>query len=277
MGLENLTLIETDSEEEEPASTLTDEYESCDDALQPTEIDQTKFSRMATFQEVNRPPTPHVYKEEFITLAGQIKQLLRHLNKVDIEYAYEEPNIMAAMRQDFYKLAQEVRQDEENIPPELWEFLPTTEELDWVSDATKSWEEPTQTVTEDPNCAQQAQEDWDTPQHGHKRKAKVISKDNDDAYWMDPRNPTHANMTWTACVYDHCKTHYSSKEGSSWFPRKLGGVKRCKWQWFDCRSDPCPQHLWDKRERVYFPGHDDPQEIIQMQQTWRKEYDEGYA
>ncbi|KAI1671179.1 hypothetical protein L13192_04536 [Pyrenophora tritici-repentis] len=42
------------------------------------------------------------WEEEFYKLAGQINQLLRHLNKANIEYACEEPNIIAAMRQDFY-------------------------------------------------------------------------------------------------------------------------------------------------------------------------------
>ncbi|KAA8611231.1 hypothetical protein PtrV1_02719 [Pyrenophora tritici-repentis] len=77
--------------------------------LEATEIDQTKFGKMAMFEGINRPPTPYIQEEEFYKLAGQINQLLRHLNKANIEYACEEPNIMAAMRQDFYRLSLEER------------------------------------------------------------------------------------------------------------------------------------------------------------------------
>ncbi|KAF7443286.1 hypothetical protein A1F99_032650 [Pyrenophora tritici-repentis] len=76
--------------------------------LEATEIDQTKFGKMAMFEGINRPPTPYIQEEEFYKLAGQINQLLRHLNKANIEYACEEPNIMAAMRQDFYRLSLEL-------------------------------------------------------------------------------------------------------------------------------------------------------------------------
>ncbi|KAG9377121.1 hypothetical protein A1F94_012721 [Pyrenophora tritici-repentis] len=75
--------------------------------LEATEIDQTKFGKMAMFEGINRPPTPYIQEEEFYKLARQINQLLRHLNKANIEYACEEPNIMAAMRQDFYRLSLE--------------------------------------------------------------------------------------------------------------------------------------------------------------------------
>ena len=37
---------------------------------------------------------------------------------------------MAAMRQDFYQLSQQVEQDNENIPLEIQEFLLTPNELD---------------------------------------------------------------------------------------------------------------------------------------------------
>ncbi|KAG9377027.1 hypothetical protein A1F94_012627 [Pyrenophora tritici-repentis] len=53
--------------------------------LEATEIDQTKFGKMAMFEGINRPPTPYIQEEEFYKLAGQINQLLRHLNKANIE------------------------------------------------------------------------------------------------------------------------------------------------------------------------------------------------
>ncbi|CAE7209253.1 hypothetical protein PTTW11_09888 [Pyrenophora teres f. teres] len=55
---------------------------------------------MATFEEVNRPSTPYVHEEEFYKLAGQINQLLRHLNKADIDWiedairSWEEPTLL---------------------------------------------------------------------------------------------------------------------------------------------------------------------------------------
>ncbi|KAF7441678.1 hypothetical protein A1F99_140160 [Pyrenophora tritici-repentis] len=106
LGLDNLALVESDSEEEQPTS----EYDMLEDEskdLEATEIDQTKFGKMAMFEGINRPPTPYIQEEEFYKLARQINQLLRHLNKAKIEYACEEPNIMAAMRQDFYRLSLE--------------------------------------------------------------------------------------------------------------------------------------------------------------------------
>ncbi|KAA8620145.1 hypothetical protein PtrV1_06503 [Pyrenophora tritici-repentis] len=149
--------------------------------LEATEIDQTKFGKMAMFEGINRPPTPYIQEEEFYKLAGQINQLLRHLNKANIEYACEEPNIMAAMRQDFYRLSLEVQQNKENISTEILEFLPTTWELSWIEDAIRSWEEPTLPISEeekqeiyDELC--QTRNDWKTFQHGHKRKAKDISR-----------------------------------------------------------------------------------------------------
>ncbi|KAI1686157.1 reverse transcriptase [Pyrenophora tritici-repentis] len=280
LGLDNLTLVESDSEEEP-----TSEYDMLEDEsknLEATEIDQTKFGKMATFEEVNRPSTPYVQEEEFYKLAGQINQLLRHLNKADIEYAYEEPSIMAAMRQDFYRLSLEVQRNKENVSTEILEFLPTTWELSWIEDAIRSWEEPTLPISEeekqeiyDELC--QTRNDWKTFQHGHKRKAKDISRSKEYDYWMDPRNPEHEKLSWVTCIHDHCRVHYSDKSGSGWFPEETKRSYRCKWQFFDCKNDLCPIHLWDKREKTYFPGHDNPEEIDQMQTVWLKEYDEGDA
>ena len=65
-----------------------------------------------------------------IQLSLQINQLLRYLNKPDIEYAYETPNIMAAMRQDFYELSRHVDRNRDDVPIEVRKTLPTIEQLD---------------------------------------------------------------------------------------------------------------------------------------------------
>ncbi|KAI1507627.1 hypothetical protein Ptr86124_013416 [Pyrenophora tritici-repentis] len=90
---------------------------------------------------------------------------------------------MAAMRQDFYRLSLEVQRNKENVSTEILEFLPTTWELSWIEDAIRSWEEPTLPISEeekqeiyDELC--QTRNDWKTFQHGHKRKAKDIIRNN---------------------------------------------------------------------------------------------------
>ncbi|KAI0568042.1 hypothetical protein Alg215_12396, partial [Pyrenophora tritici-repentis] len=50
------------SEEEQPSS----EYDMLEDEskdLEATEIDQTKFGKMAMFEGINRPPTPYIQEE----------------------------------------------------------------------------------------------------------------------------------------------------------------------------------------------------------------------
>lgn len=138
-GIDDLTIIT----KEEPTSDeeSTSETESCED-LEATEIDQTKFGKMAEYQETHRPATPYAPEEQMKTLSSQVNQLLRYLNKPPIEYAYETPDIMAAMRQDFYNLSQQVEQDKENLPAEIVKFLPTPDELDWISKAIQTWNEP---------------------------------------------------------------------------------------------------------------------------------------
>jgi hypothetical protein len=119
---------------------------------------------------------------------------------------------------------------------------------------------------------------WDDEQaKGQKRKAEDINQSNDTKYWMDYRNPEHAQLSWTACSHDHCTIHYSDKAGAGWYPKKVKGSPKCKWQWFDCTNDQCAKHLWDKRITLYYPGHDDPQEIMQMQIVELKDYDNGEA
>ncbi|KAI1507474.1 hypothetical protein Ptr86124_013578 [Pyrenophora tritici-repentis] len=136
---------------------------------------------------------------------------------------------MAAMRQDFYRLSLEVQQNKENISTEILKFLPTTWELSWIEDAIQSWEEPTLPISEkekqeiyDELC--QTRNDWKTFQHGHKRKAKDISRSKEYDYWMDPRNPEHEKLSWVTCIHDHCRVHYSDKSGSGWFPAQSATI-----------------------------------------------------
>ena len=84
---------------------------------------------MAIFKEENRPSTPYVPEEQMKTLSSQINQLLRYLNKPPIEYAYKTPDIIAAMRQDFYNLSCQVEHEKENLPADIVKFLPTPNEL----------------------------------------------------------------------------------------------------------------------------------------------------
>ncbi|RYN70768.1 hypothetical protein AA0117_g10092 [Alternaria alternata] len=114
-GLEDLTI--TKVEELSPDEDTSDP-ESFED-LEVTEIDQTKFGKIAIFKEENRPSTPYVPEEQIKTLSSQINQLLRYLNKPPIEYAYETPDIMAAMRQDFYNLSCQVEHEKENLPADI--------------------------------------------------------------------------------------------------------------------------------------------------------------
>jgi hypothetical protein len=77
-------------------------------------------------------------------------------------------------------------------------------------------------------------------------------------YFLDPRNPLHKGLSWTACTYDECNIHYSEKEGSGYFPKR---DSRCKWQWFDCPKVTCERHLWDKRLTQEFPGKQTDQDF----------------
>jgi hypothetical protein len=100
-GLEDLTITKV---EELSLDEDTSNSESLKD-IEVTEIDQTKFGKIAIFKEENRPPTPYATEEQFQTLLYQINELLRYLNKQPIKYAYKTPDIIAAMRQDFYNLS----------------------------------------------------------------------------------------------------------------------------------------------------------------------------
>jgi len=258
---------------------------------------------MATFKEKHRPSTPYASLLETESLSLQINSLLCYLNKKPVNYATETPNILQTMRQHFYDLACEVDQDQENIPPEIKKFLPTPKDLQWVKQALQIWDEPTVTPSDEdiqeitsyavesdgwtvkipeedireyennkPSWAKQAEEQWLQDQPQSKRKINQMSQDTTVWYWYDPRNPHHAKLSWTGCTYDFCKTHYSEKQGSAWSPRRVHGFPKCKVEWDVCIKDTCPKHLWDKRENAYFPGHEDPQDIIQMQTVYETRY-----
>jgi hypothetical protein len=150
-GIDDLTII---TKEEPTSDEYVSESESYED-LEVTEIDQTKYGKMANFQDSNRAPTPYAPKEQQKTLASQINKLLQYLNKPPIEYASETPDVIAAMRQDFYNLSQQVEPFREDLPSNIKKFLPTTEELDWINRAVNIWEKPkTTTIQCPPNLDQ---------------------------------------------------------------------------------------------------------------------------
>jgi hypothetical protein len=78
-------------------------------------------------------------------------------------------------------------------------------------------------------------------------------------YAMDPRNPLHQQMSWTACRDDSCHIHYDDKSLAGWFPEPTG---ECRWTAYDCTKHTCPRHLWVKRETGIFPGLDEEQSSV---------------
>jgi hypothetical protein len=364
-GLEDLTITKV---EEISSDEDTSDSESLED-MEVTEIDQTKFGKMAIFKEENRPPTPHATEEQFQTLSYQINELLRYLNKQPIEYAYETPDIMAAMRQDFYNLSCQVEHDKENLPADILKFLPTPDELDWINRAIKAWNKPTASnkieVIKCPEdldfrlgvlrqqlgkpeykhpdtkdqfydefekfveyhglleelkaqgihdaeelfgWAYEAKASWEEPTHylsnsekqeiyeeikrqtnpharQHRRQERAdarLQRNNEQRkreiethYWLDPRNPLHNKISWTACLHNSCTVYYSGKMEANYFPRKYAGMPICAFQWFDCPKDECAIHLWDKRCRLYFYGHEDPQETLQMHVVQQTTLEDG--
>ncbi|EOA81820.1 uncharacterized protein SETTUDRAFT_165398 [Exserohilum turcica Et28A] len=153
---------------------------------------------------------------------------------------------------------------ERNRPatPKPTELEPAQEEPRW---------DPVQQITPP------TQEAWQQSQKEY--QATRQQQDNNNWYWYDARNAHHARLSWTACLAAYCPAHYSDKQGAGWNPKTIRGYPKCKYHWFECVDDKCPKHLWDKREKKHFPGHDDPQEVIQMQTVYRTEYvdDHTYA
>jgi hypothetical protein len=244
-GLEDLTITTT----------------GLDTVTSDDEKTTTKHEKQERFKREHRSATP--CPEEFRTtrksrvnptyLDDKINELRRQLNKPEITFASPQDNIRIEF--DKYDHYMELLEEAGQLQGD--QALHTTQEVDWVSDATKAWEES---------------------QRGQKRKADKISHAPQDYYWMEPRNPNHANVSWTSCIYDQCTIHYSDKAGAGWYPSQVKGSPKCKWQWFDCEKDQCQVHLWDKRTRLYFPGHDDPQESLQMLTVYPIRYadDEAY-
>jgi hypothetical protein len=143
------------------------------------------------------------------------------------EGRYEEPR-RAKIANDGQAL---LRQDDEDYdtPREYLNLDERSEEEDWVTKTTREYN-ATQRIGNDP--------------------ANVVITLR-PLYFLDPRNPLHEGLSWTACTYDECNIHYSEKEGSGYFPKR---DSRCKWQWFDCPKVTCERHLWDKRLTQEFPG-----------------------
>ena len=279
-GLEDLTLITPEDATSDEASASEDESFQDPEA---TEIDQTKFGKMELFQQNNRPSTPFVPSNEMLQLSLQNNQLRWYLNKPDVDYAYETPDIMAAMRQDFYELSQQVDRYKSDVPVEIRKFLPTPEELDWVNRAVKSWEDNNHYRSDGERAQELNQLEGEQPTWLAPQLKKQRHKDQPEQgrvreqHWMDPRNPQHVKLTWVACLHDHCTIHYSSKVDANYFPRTCHEAVHCQKRWYDCPKDECPVHLWDKRKKPYFHGHEDPQETLQMHITAQTEYEDGSA
>jgi hypothetical protein len=70
-------------------------------------------------------------------------------------------------------------------------------------------------------------------------------------YLEDFRNLKHGLISWTACYYDDCPTHYTDKVSGGWYPID---TRRCQWQYYDCEKDTCHFYLYDKRITEYFLG-----------------------
>jgi hypothetical protein len=213
----------------------------------------TKYEKQEQFKLQHRPATP--CPKRFPTLDDKINELRRQLNKPEITFASIKDNIHIELEKyyQYVDLLDEVGKLQKDQLPL------TTEEKDWTDHAMQSWDN------------EQAKH------QSQKRKAEDINQANNTKHWMDYHNPKHTQLSWTACGHDHCTIHYSDKAGGGWYPKKVKGSPKCKWQWFDCINDQCAKHLWDKRTTLFYPGHDDPQEIMQMQVVELKKYDNGEA
>ncbi|KAF7572898.1 hypothetical protein A1F97_10396 [Pyrenophora tritici-repentis] len=230
---------------------------------------------MAKLKEEHCPPNSYADIHSAELLNQQINELQHYLNRPPISYDTRSAGAMMAMQCQFYKLWKEVNQQGKNdIPPTFQKFGLIAAELGWTERVEYSWE-----IGEQSFKAEMTEEKLSLLEDVKylKRKTKKKSRPDETFYWMDYRNGNHAKLSWSACIHDHCITHYSDKTGTGWFPRRLKGFARCQWAWFKCKNDQCPSHLWDKRKLPYFPGHDDPQEIIQMQEIQQEKHGEGFV
>ncbi|EFQ94629.1 hypothetical protein PTT_07616 [Pyrenophora teres f. teres 0-1] len=246
-----------------------------DDTLELAESNHTKYETMAKLKEEHCPPNSYADIDSAELLNQQINELQRYLNKPQTSYDTRSAGAMMEMECQFYKLWKEVsHQGKENIPKKIQEFELIAAELGWTERVEYSWEIGGQSFK-----AEMIDEKISLLEDAKYLKRKTTKKSRPDEifYWMDHRNQNHAKLSWSACIHDHCITHYSDKTGTGWFPRKLKGFARCQWAWFECKNDQCPSHIWDKRKLLSFPGHNNPQEIIQMQETQQKKHGEGFV
>ncbi|CAE7016140.1 hypothetical protein P3342_004224 [Pyrenophora teres f. teres] len=245
-----------------------------DDTPELAESSHTKYETMAKLKEEHCPPNSHADIHSAELLNQQINELQRYLNRPPISYDTGSAGAMMEMQCQFYKLWKEVRQQGKNdISPTFQDFELIAAELDWTERVEYSWEIGKQSLKAEMTDEKLSLLE-DTKRF--KRKTKK-SRPDETFYWMDYRNQNHAKLSWIACIHDHCITHYSDKTGTGWFPGSLKGFARCQWAWLECKNDQCPSHLWDKRKSPCFPGHDDPQDIIQMQEIQQKNHGEGFA
>jgi hypothetical protein len=130
------------------------------------------------------------------------------------------------------------------------------QDQDWVTNELNNYHE---------QLSKQVEESANTPL---RKKPKTMN------YLLDYRNQNHGLLAWSFCTYDLCRIHYDAKINNDWFPTPK---RTCKWQAFDCPSDVCAKHLWDKRHSGHFPGTTQQDEISQrlmingscMHYTWQ--------
>lgn len=91
-------------------------------------------------------------------------------------------------------------------------------------------------------------------------------------YASDYRNMNHSLIPPQACFYSQCKIHYLEKTTTGRFPQHQEWIgSKCDGPWFQCFTDTCEAHLWDKRAKRYFPGRDDPAEQLRMRAVLKGE------
>ena len=180
----------------------------------------------AADEEVKRTPTPHPWfkgKEVIFT------------DRVNVWEYLDEP--LTQPRDGDMSLLPTIISPLFSIPPEAY----NRRRLEIVTKEDRQWADH-RYARQDPN--------------------KHFCNENPDysqKYYLDHRNPWHSNIRWIECGHDWCPTHYRAKElhGGKQPPNK----QRCRWEWYDCPINKCDEHLWDKRERLYFPSMNDAQNV----------------
>jgi hypothetical protein len=98
----------------------------------------------------------------------------------------------------------------------------------------------------------------------HRSHTLQVTFDSIPRYDLDYRNQNHHRLPVETCSHDHCHTHYSEKSPAQWATKQKQATEQCRNLWYECFCDTCEKHLWDKRERSFFPGHEDPAEHLRM-------------